>query len=72
MKSRADIAKQRLKDNPPPQHLAGDLTRPHLGKLLECKDIDQPSEIPESPAWWKPARHGMEMKHGKTQQARNR
>lgn len=63
---RAADRKRRLEANPPPKDLQGDLTRPNLGRFLECKDIDQPTDLPATPNWWTPPKHGMEVKRGKT------
>lgn len=56
---------RRLKANPPPTNLQGDLTKPHQSRFLECKDIEQASDLPETPTWWTPPKHGMEVKSGK-------
>jgi len=70
--ARHALAKAKLKEAAPRRDLTGDLTRPHLSRFLDCKEIDRPANIDETPAWWKPAKHGMEVKSGKAKQARSR
>lgn len=55
---------QRLKANPPGAAPQGDITRPHLSKMLECKDLGKGTETAAPP--WLPPKHGMRLKNGKT------